>query len=214
MTTSPWMLAFSGREHTLAGAGSTTQDNAPTLGEIAHSLAQINRFNGHAERPYSVAEHSLLVCDIVRGRGGDCHAQLAALLHDAHEAFTGDAATPIKWVLGAAWFDFEHPQQRLLQRTFCIISASTAHRALIKTADLIALATERRDLLPWTPAHRPWPVLDTPGSEIAPLHGTDLMSPLRIAMPWQRHRDAFATRANLLIAACNAPRTEPAAAPQ
>lgn len=67
--------------------------NTPRIEAIAHSLAQINRF-GHASRPYSVAEHSLLVCEIVKSMGLDCHAQRAALMHDAHEAFTGDVATP------------------------------------------------------------------------------------------------------------------------
>ena len=45
---------------------------------IAHSLAQINRFNGHAARPYSVAEHSLLVLDIAKTKLGlDAHGQMA-----------------------------------------------------------------------------------------------------------------------------------------
>ena len=35
-----------------------------TVWAIAWSLGQIVRFNGHALRPYSVAEHSLLVCEI------------------------------------------------------------------------------------------------------------------------------------------------------
>lgn len=199
----PYLLTNTGREHILTHGHSTGP--APTIGEIAHALAQINRYTGHAARPYSVAEHSLLVCDIVRVRGGDCHAQLAALLHDAHEAFCGDAATPIKWAIGSAWAEFERVHERLVQRTFRIESAAAAYHAAIKHADLVALATERRDLLPYNPAqHLPWPVIDAPGAAIEPLAGVDLNSRVREAMTWRRHRDAFAVRATDLIAMCDA----------
>ena len=46
--------------------------------DIAWSLAQTNRFSGRCIRPYSVAEHSLLVCEILeRDMGLNVHAQLA-----------------------------------------------------------------------------------------------------------------------------------------
>ena len=98
-----WLLTATGREHHLGACSALRPGNTPQIEEIAHALAQINRYTGHAARPYSVAEHSLLVCDLVQAAGFDCHAQMAALLHDAHEAFCGDAATPVKQVLGVAW---------------------------------------------------------------------------------------------------------------
>lgn len=36
-----------------------------SLLDIAHHLARLDRFAGACSRPYSVAEHSLLVCDIL-----------------------------------------------------------------------------------------------------------------------------------------------------
>ncbi|MGP1692146.1 MAG: hypothetical protein ACTS6O_06535, partial [Giesbergeria sp.] len=208
----PYLLTCTGREHILTHGYSAGP--APTIAEIAHALAQINRYTGHAARPYSVAEHSLLVCDIVCIGGCDCHAQLAALLHDAHEAFCGDAATPIKVALGGAWAEFERVHERLVQQTFRIESAAKAHHAAIKHADLVALATERRDLLPYDPArHLPWPAIDAPGAAIEPLPGVDLASPIREAMTWRRHRDAFSVRANDLIAKCDAHAAQLAAVP-
>ena len=60
-------------------------------------------------------------------------------------------------------------------------------RAAIKHADLIALATERRDLLPNAAQATPWPVLDTPGALVHPLRLSLADSP----HPWQHWRDAF-----------------------
>ena len=58
--------------------------NCITLADISHHLAQINRFTGACRRPYSVAEHSLLVLDICqRTMHMDVHGWMAALMHDA-----------------------------------------------------------------------------------------------------------------------------------
>ena len=72
-----WMLTSQGQvvhlDNPLHNPG------ALSIRAIAHSLACINRFTGHALRPYSVAEHSLLVCDIVDQQMHlGVHAQLAA----------------------------------------------------------------------------------------------------------------------------------------
>lgn len=60
---------------------------------IAVVLARLPRFCGRTKRLYTVAEHSLLVSAVVPPR-----FELAALLHDAHEAFTGfgNVCGPIK----------------------------------------------------------------------------------------------------------------------
>jgi hypothetical protein len=59
--------------------------------DVAHSLALLNRFVGHTESPYSVAQHSVLVSSLCEPRDA-----LAGLLHDASEAYLGDVAMPIK----------------------------------------------------------------------------------------------------------------------
>ena len=143
--------------------------NTYRIETLAHHLSIINRFTGATNRPYSVAEHSLLCADIAAARGLPVAAQLACLMHDAHEAIVGDASTPVKWELGDAWEEFEGPHERMLHVHFGLRSTFAGYRQQIKLVDLIALATERRDLLPYDPQqHAPWPQLDTPGAVIEP----------------------------------------------
>lgn len=59
--------------------------------DIAHALSMIPRFGGHLPGFYSVAQHSLAVCNSV---GNDY--QLQALMHDASEAYLMDIPSPIK----------------------------------------------------------------------------------------------------------------------
>lgn len=67
---------------------------AVTSTDIAHALSRIPRFNGHTTAFYSVAQHSLLVQQFASPR-----ARPYALLHDAHEAYTGDITTGVKTFL-------------------------------------------------------------------------------------------------------------------
>jgi len=69
--------------------------------DIAHGLAYTCRWNGHTKTYYSVAEHSIkvygMVADRCRQRGNfSRQGALAALLHDAEEAYWGDIIRPIK----------------------------------------------------------------------------------------------------------------------
>lgn len=63
--------------------------------DIALGLSNIHRFNGQTRPGYSVAQHSVLVAMMFNGMN-DARLQLAALLHDAHEAYTGDIVRPVK----------------------------------------------------------------------------------------------------------------------
>lgn len=186
------ILTAHGRQHSFASAGpqADAPGNVPALREICHSLAQINRFTGHARRPYSVAEHSLLVARIAADLfDADPLLQLLCLMHDAHECVTGDVATPIKYELGLAWHKFEAREQTRLLHAYGLLDAWLSAKAAVKRCDLIALATERRDLLPWEPLHHaPWPVLDTPGQVVRPWGGCDLTAVSPDAIDWNRQK--------------------------
>lgn len=65
-----------------------------TIEDIAHGLSNLCRFTGHTVAFYSVAEHSVWCSRMAQGR-----CALAALLHDAPEAFIGDLNKPLKTLL-------------------------------------------------------------------------------------------------------------------
>ena len=69
--------------------------------DIAHSLSMMCRYAGHCERFYSVAEHSVLLSSYVADE-----FKLAALLHDASEAYLVDVPRPVKPHL-AGYYDAE-----------------------------------------------------------------------------------------------------------
>lgn len=131
------------------------------LPDIAVGLSHIRRFNGATTVGYCVAAHSLHVSDIVRRLGGTLSAQLAALHHDAHEYLLGDISTPVKQYLNLlcnnAMKAVEAQLQRQVLKALCVHTAYVSNARLIHQADMIALATERRDLQPASTA--PWECL-------------------------------------------------------
>lgn len=72
------------------------------IGDIIHHLSQINRYTGGTPKPYSVLHHSLIVAAYFRGR--PANIRLAALFHDAEEAYLNDIASPVKKDLRMQFF--------------------------------------------------------------------------------------------------------------
>ena len=185
-----WMLTVTGAQFDLR---SPQAAQVSTL-DIAHSLALTNRFTGHTSRPYSVAEHSLLVEEIMWREFGPMPtaALLAALVHDAHEAYLGDISTPLKQALGH-WKleDVEGPIWHAVQQHFSTRTASRDYASIIKRCDLMALAMERRDLMP---AGGPeWRLLDgVKAPEWITLNQ-------RAGMDWTDWRQAFIDRVAALL---------------
>ena len=121
------------------------------LADIAWGLARLPRFNGQTCLPWNVAAHSLLA-EHLAPPGTPDDARLAILLHDAHEYVTGDIITPVKQAL-AAYFDLDIVSdlsrniQRAIHIAAGIIASPDLSRDAIKTADMTALALERRELV-------------------------------------------------------------------
>ena len=125
------------------------------IGDITRALANTCRFGGHCRSFYSVAQHSVIVSELVEQRGGDAEDVFAALMHDAAEAYLGDMPHPIKHrsPLGAAFKEAEDHLQAVLNEHFKIKSGVKE----IKRADRALLATERRAL---SGDNWHWPELD------------------------------------------------------
>lgn len=62
------------------------------LQDIAHSLGNQCKFNGHTKRFYSYAEHAVILRDLINAEsaGQNLNGRIAALLHDAPRCYFGD----------------------------------------------------------------------------------------------------------------------------
>ena len=169
----PWMQTASGRAFDLL----TPRPAQVSLDDIAHALARIARFSGHTPEVWSVAAHSRLVTRIVAQRSSDRELRLAALLHDAHEAYLGDMTRPVKEAL--AWLDpgaretwrlLEQRIQGAIHHAFGLPAfLPVAWSDAIHHADACALHVE--GIMFMTPFARPWhplPVPDCPVPALEP----------------------------------------------
>jgi 5'-deoxynucleotidase YfbR-like HD superfamily hydrolase len=92
------------------------------IGDIAHGLARVARWNGQTEGPeiFSVAQHSLLV-EALFAAGQpppSGKARLAALLHDAPEYVIGDMISPFKAAIGGDYKLIEARLKRAIHVRF------------------------------------------------------------------------------------------------
>lgn len=109
---------------------------------MAHSLGQKVRFGGHADKPYSVAEHSVLVSLLMEEEtGGD---PFEGLMHDAAESVLPDVNSPWK-----KHFPDLKAREKILEadirRTWALPLSKT--QACTK-ADWLALFIEAAQILP------------------------------------------------------------------
>lgn len=121
------------------------------IDDIAHGLANTCRFGGQCSPFYSVAQHCVHVSLLVPSR----YAK-AGLLHDAPEAYIGDVPSPLKALLK----DYQFIEDDLQFHICFKLGEPSIYPPEVKVADLIALATERRDLMPNTPTNEAWAFLD------------------------------------------------------
>lgn len=152
----------------LTAAGRYFYFDGPSIGrhdihEIAHALSNICRFTGHCREFYSVAQHSVIVSLLV-----PAPLALAGLLHDAAEAYVGDVSSPLKHMLPA--------YKAIEQRIEAVIAKCwdvDLHDPRVKAADLVALATEQRDLLPKTSTWKTLQGVEPHPNTITPLSPRD-----------------------------------------
>jgi 5'-nucleotidase len=125
------------------------------IGDIAQALANQCRFGGHSRAFYSVAQHSTIVSDVCEERGVGAAAALAALLHDAGEAYLVDLPHPLKHrsELGPPFREAERLLEEAIRTRFDLVPQP----AEMKPIDRSLLATERRI---FAATNDPWPELD------------------------------------------------------
>jgi hypothetical protein len=145
-----WIQTFSGKVFRPLAP----EQDSIVIEDIAHALSLLCRFSGHVREFYSVAQHSMFVCDAVVERAaaedpGCNRVELvfAALMHDASEAYCVDVPRPIKRLPALAGYrEIEARVEAAINQRFGIAPEIAAH-PWIKEADLAVLAAEARDLL-------------------------------------------------------------------
>lgn len=132
-----WMQTFSGRQ--FFPLDPRPEDIDPE--DIAHALSLLCRYGGHVDRFYSVAEHCVLMSTAVAPENA-----LAALLHDATEAYVCDVPRPLKRQL-VGYREIETAVWNCICLRFDIPLTVPGE---VKEADNRILLTERDALMPNT----------------------------------------------------------------
>lgn len=141
--------------HTATGGRFYVMDPRPgevSVFDVSHALANLCRFNGHTRFHYSVAQHSSLVSDFVMAESGSHAMAMLGLLHDAHEAYSGDVTRPLKVALEEAAPGLiagieGRIQAAILEWAGLSPMDAEAAASLVKEADNVVLATEKRDVM-------------------------------------------------------------------
>ena len=130
--------------------------------DIALHLSRLCRFTGAPTQFYSVAQHCILVSQLVREiLDKECVDDqsveywdqiLAALFHDAEEYVTGDVSSPLKAAMQGKYNWIAAGIRKTIYARFNIDWAY--HNAIIKAGDNKAILIERYYLMP---DHPGWP---------------------------------------------------------
>jgi len=139
-----WITTFTGHKfHFL-----NPQPEEVFIEDIGHALGNLCRFGGHSKKFYSVAEHCLLVSDML-----PTELELSGLMHDASEAYVIDLPRPIKYSI-QGYRDVEDRIAKVIQDRFGLTTSDLIHQA-----DNIALSTEASSLMANT---KDWALLSVP----------------------------------------------------
>lgn len=114
---------------------------SPTMYDIGYALSQVPRFCGHTKEPWTVLQHLFAAARLAKLLGHSTRIQLLALLHDAHEAITGDIPHPWKTD------DLRKYQDELDTRIYASIGISLpsiSEKKTVKEIDTMLLYAEAK----------------------------------------------------------------------
>jgi hypothetical protein len=132
-----WMITASGRRFYPLDPRPEDID----WGDVAHHLARLCRYGGAVDGWYSVAEHSVLMCDWFLARG-DVEKARYGLIHDGPEYAINDIIKPIKPELP----DFKRIEAPIERMMLAKVGLPEAMPPEIKTADTLIVGDERQQL--------------------------------------------------------------------
>lgn len=168
--------------------------------DVAAHLSRLPRFAGATQQPWCVAAHSLHCASLAEAEGFPPGAQLAALMHDAHEAYCSDIPSPFKEAVFqrsgrlSALRTTENLLQSEVLAQLGALQYLQAYAGQVKRWDLISLATERRDLMHPHASAEPWPWLQGIEADGRPI-------PSLLGMAWIDWAEEFKDRYHRLVQA-------------
>lgn len=148
--------------------------------DIAHGLALMNRYNGQTPKPYSVAQHSVIVSEAC-----DPKDALWGLLHDASEAYIADIVKPAKQFMP----EYQEIERNLMLAVCRKFWLNPVQPDSVTLADKRVLAAEVRDI--HGKDARMWRIMETPiDRKIKPLqwHQAEKMFLSRFKKLWPLHQ--------------------------
>ena len=133
--TCPCMSTYSGLEFNFIDP----QVDQINIFDIARGLSNRGHFGGQTDQFFSIAQHSLLVVDLMPSRFRNSHVMgMVALLHDASEAYTGDMIKPLKNLLP----EFKKIEDKIMEVIFQKFDLPIKSLELVKKYDLLAQEAE------------------------------------------------------------------------
>ena len=155
----PWQQTASGNAFFLG----YPDHLAVRIDDIATSLSNQCRYNGHVKHFYSVAQHAMMVSQWMEEDGCDTISQYAGLHHDSAEAYTGDIIAQMKWLTP----EFKEREERVEKAVNKALGVDTSSitASIVKDYDFLALATEVRDVLNPNQTEYSWGDLPEPRDE-------------------------------------------------
>lgn len=142
-----WIESFTGRRVKPLEPDAGVID----IRDIAHHLSNQCRYSGAVRVHYSVAEHSVRVCELLERQGASRTVRLWGLLHDASEAYLVDLPSPVKHAPAMGFYRMA--EEAWMLRVCERFGLPYDEPPQVRTADGILLATEARDLMPFNPEH-------------------------------------------------------------
>lgn len=126
--------------------------------EIAHALSNTCRFGGHSSSFYSVAEHCIIMAQLILESQGDCtecgrKLALSGLLHDASEYILTDVPKPFKGLMP----EYEVHEARI-QGVIDEAFGTNSKHPLVKTLDKQLVISEAIELFDSPEWIADWPV--------------------------------------------------------
>lgn len=119
------------------------------LDDIVHQLAGINRYNGAASIPFSVAMHSIIGARLCLSYWpGDYETAFRFILHDAAETYTQDMIRPVKINIPELK-KIENKISDMIARKFNLDGPLMTDK--VTEIDNNLLRTEFTFLMPWVP---------------------------------------------------------------